>query len=314
MAKVYRFLEYRKALWFARSYDLETLIRAALRVLPNSRDRVVDRSDGTSDMGARIVHYPGEGVILHCTRYVDGQPAGVVPMADQQIARVSERLPGNQENFLHRDFLGFVRGDHVITFNAANNGASLRSYLQGLFRLAGLDDNAGMFDLVRRASADQIARIAAAGGVERVEMDLSIEEATRQLVVDRAQTRQTWSAKRFLDPIAGIVQDLVRSDEKASDLGRSQKGNMRLSISVPKGDLLPAKEGLDGVAEILVEDEDAADYVIRLRDGNSIKPSEMAIRRRIRIERYANTVDTDDLIQEMRDYMTELHRTGQLEA
>ncbi|APG47412.1 MULTISPECIES: hypothetical protein [Phaeobacter] len=235
-------------------------------------------------------------------------------MIDQQTTRLSERAPGNQENYLYRDFLGFVRGNHVISFNAASNAASLRGYLQGLFRLAGLHENAGKFDLVRRASANQIARISAGGGVESVQLDLSIEDATRQVIEENLRAQQPWTAKRLLDPIAGMVQDLLVADQKASDLGRSRKGNLRLSINVPKGDLHPAKEGLDGVAEILVEDEDADDYVIRLRNGDSINPSEMAIKKRIRIDRYANTVDTDSVVMEMRQYMVELFQSGQLEA
>lgn len=314
MAKVYRFLDYRKALWFADGGVLEDLLLEALNILPNSRDRVVDRSDGSSDMGARLRPYPGEGVALHCTRYVDGQPAGVVPMIPQENTRVAERAPGNQENYLHRDFIAFIHGDHVVSLNAASNAASLRNYLHGLFKNAGLHENASKFDLVRRASADQVARIEAAGGVDRIQMDLSIEDATARVIQERGERPRHWAARTFLDPVTQMIQDLSRADNKASDLSRSRKGNLRLMINVPKGDLHAAKSGIDGVAEILVEDEDADNYVIHLRDGDKITPSEMAVRRRIRIERYANTVNTDEVISEMRDYMRDLRVSGQLET
>jgi len=234
-------------------------------------------------------------------------------MISQENTRVGERPPGNQENYLNRDYIAFIYGDHVLSWNAASNAASLRSFLHGVFKKAGLHEDTTKFDLVRRASVDQLARIEAAGGVSQVQMDLSIEEATARVVQERSRKHRHWTARHFLEPFTDLFRDLEKADNKASDLSRSRKGNLRLSINVPKGDLSAARSGIDGVAEILVEDEDASDYVIHLRDGDKIKPDEMAVRRRIRVHRHANTVSTDDVISEMRTFMRDLKETRQLE-
>ncbi|MGE4325572.1 MAG: hypothetical protein AB7E21_05605, partial [Pseudodonghicola sp.] len=312
MSKVHRFIEYRRAEWFADGGVLEQAVRDAHAELPQSRDRVVERFDGSSDMGALFLPYVGEGVALHCTRYVDGQPAGVVSMVPDQRVSVSERAPGNQENFLHLDFVAFIQGNHVLTMNAAQGGAALRNYLQGLFRLAGLPESRTKFGLMRCPAVDQLARIEAAGGVEQILLDMTIEEATALALEDQNRPAPAWGAERMLRPLTRLMNDLIMSDTRASDVGRSQKGRLRLSIGVPKGDIVAAKEGLNGVGEILIEDEDADNYVIKLRNGDQIKPDEMAVKKKIRVDRFANTVDTSQVITEMREFMAELRDSGQL--
>ncbi|EEX16194.1 conserved hypothetical protein [Citreicella sp. SE45] len=313
MAPVYRFIEYHRVFWFGEGAgNLEEAVRDAYAVLPNSRDRVVERADGASDMGAMFALYEGEGVAIHCTRYVEGQPAGVVSMIAQNQTPVAERAPGNQENFLHRDFIAFIRGDHVVTMNAAQGGASVRAFLHGLFRLAELEEHRSQFGLMKRPALDQIARIEAGGGVESIQLDLSIDEATALAVEDANPAHPGWNARRILSPLKEMMSDLFMADIPASDVGQSEKGRLRLSISVPQGDLVAAKDGLDGLGELLVEDEDARDYMIRLRNGDQIRPNEMAVKKRVRIERLANTVSTGQVIEEMRTFMQELNASGQL--
>lgn len=181
---VYRFLEYRQAIWFEGVDNLETRIRDAYSIRSSTSQRIVERADGSQVMGLSMRDYNNWGVFLHCARYVDDQPTGVVPMDDRLNASLEQRRPGNSENFSSSDFFALVLRDHVITLNAHQNAAALASYLQGLFRLAEMDKGAGMFNLFRIANADKMSKIQASGGVEMVQLDVTIEEAVNQAVID----------------------------------------------------------------------------------------------------------------------------------
>ncbi len=311
MALVSRFIEYRRSRWFTTEENLETLLRTAWRELPNNTDRVIERPDGTSVMGLDMKDYGKLGIALHCARYIERQSVGVVNMMEKNAADLTERPPGNAENFLNSDFMAIISGNHVITLNAGQNAASLRFYLQELFRQAELPDEAGRFEIVRIADADQLKRIEAIGA-KSIGLNVSIDKATASTVGEGASRRTVFS--NLLEPLTNLVDGLVGRDDKTSQIGSSQKGTLKISINIPKGDLEAARSGLDGVAEALVQDDEAEEFVIFLRNGELIRPGEIAVRKSVRLERYSNTVNKNDVWAEMASYMDELERSGHLET
>lgn len=96
------------------------------------------------------------GIGLQCVRYVQGQPVGVVPMTGSPAADLSEKQPGNAENYLDGAFFALISQNDILTINAGQNGASLRTFLHGLFRNAELEEDATKFDLARIAAVDQL--------------------------------------------------------------------------------------------------------------------------------------------------------------
>ena len=271
------------------------------------------RADQQSIMGAKRIDYQAQGFAIHCTRYTEQQGVGTVSMAEPLEVTVGNQNPGNNQNFLSADFFALVRGNHVLSMSAGKNAGSLRTYLHALFRNANFADELTMFDIVRVPAANQLARIVQAGGVEAVQLDLTIEEATLGVVNGVPQAHDTmW--KKLVDPLRSAVAAIVAADEKASAIADSRKGKMRLTVNVPGGDLAAAKNGIDGIAEGIVADEEASDFVIRLRNGESINPSEIAVKRRVTVDRMANTVVTDQVFSEMVTYMADLEAIGQLDA
>lgn len=109
-----------------------------------------------------------------------------------------------------------------------------------------------------------------------------------------------------------MVGDLVNTYEPAEGLAHSQAGRVRLQISVPNGDVITAKNGLTGVSQVLVDDEDADAYLLKLRNGDTIKPSEMSLKKRVRLERFANSVSAEQAEDEIVIYLQELGTAGYL--
>lgn len=311
MAKIDRFLEYRRGLWFSGFSDIEAQLKLVWGRLSSNRDRIVNRSDGASVMGMHHYDFGQNGIAIHCAKYVEQQSVGIVSMVEVPSSNLSERRPGNDENFLNSDFMALVKGEHVITLGAGQNAAALRSYLHGLFVKGGLHEDATKFDIVRVGNAGTLARIAA-NGVASVGLNIAIEEATA-VVLDEQRRPQT-VFQRFTWPVSSMVNAVVGEDDKASQISDSRKGSVRVLLNVPSSDLETAQSGLDGVAEGLFEDEDASDYIITLRNGEIIKPGEVAVKKHVRLEKEANTVDVDEVWSEMNIYMSELRKSGQLEA
>ncbi len=312
MARISKYIEYRRALWMVPGQNLEHLVRKACKKLNSTHHRIVKKADKSSTMGISAPDYKENGFGLHCVNYVDKQGVGIIPMGDKENAQLAEKKPENDENFLNSNFWLLVSGDHVLSVNAGMNCASARQYLYGLFDLAGLNENATKFDIVRVSKFEAIRKIEAAGGVASIQMDLSIQEASAKFIEDEDEHLGGW--KSLVKPLSTFVQDLVTQEKKASTINRSQKGMMRLSVRVPEGDLAPAKEGLNGLAEIILDDQKASDYSILLRNGEKILPHELAVKKQVRLEREANSVRSDDVFQEMVTFFEELRKSGQLEA
>ncbi len=310
---VYRFLEYRTALWVGGPRSLEAELRSASAALGNNTQRIVERADGASVMGLRIEDTRTLGMLVHCARYVNDQPTSVVSMVEQPAAMLGQRRPGNAENFVQSDFMAAIHGNHVVSLNAGQKAASLREYLRGLFRLAGLQEESGMFDLVRMANINVAQKIRSSGGVASLEVDLALQEAAYVWMQDRrqrrAQQRSRMGAMR--DRMADLVGDIFADDRQGQGIATSRKGTVRMVVSVPSGDLQPAKVSLDQTTMDLLEDEETG-YVVRLRNGDTIRPEEASLRKRIRLEREGNSVNALAARDEILRYMSELSDDGHM--
>ncbi len=107
---------------------------------------------------------------------------------------------------------------------------------------------------------------------------------------------------------------MTARDETFEELRSAEKGSVKVSINVPKSDLEVAKSALNELAEEVLEDEESDGFVIHLRDGATIKPSEVSVRKQVRLESVANSVSVYQAWDAMETYMAELQENGQLEA
>ena len=207
--------------------------------------------------------------------------------------------------------MALIWDNHVICMNCGRNAGSLRIYFQQLFRKAGFPDAARQFELVRIGSPDKLAIIEAVG-VKSIDLEVDISEATGVELIEGDGGGGIWNAIK--SNFGGAFTAVTGRDESMEQLRRAERGTVRVSINVPKGDLEAAKNGLDDFAEEVVEDEEADAFVIHLRDGATIKPDEVSVRKQVKLEAMANSVSVFQAWDAMETYMGELEENGQLEA
>lgn len=311
MSNVTRTIEYRRANWFVHSEPLEILLRRAWKKQKTQVERTVRHYDGADLVGLNCKKYGGGGIAIHCAKYVDQQAVGTIPMNPKAEATLGERSPRQGENFLNSDLMAVIRGNNVVTLNAGINAALLRVYLQGLFRASKLDEDSTGFNLTRVANLDRIAMIEASG-VAKIDLKLGLSEAAAMDISEMANGKGFWS--KVTSGIAEPVQAIIAQDDNLNQLSKTEKGTVLLSINVPKGDLEVAKMGLNYLAAAVVDEKDADNFIIHLRNGQTIKPSEIAVRKRVDLDPVANSVSVEGAWKELNNYMNELTENGQIEA
>lgn len=311
MARQTKTLEYRRARFLDDGQNLEGLVRQAWGQFVTQAERTITFSDGRASCGLRARDCEDKGFAIHCGRYTDGQGVGTIPTVPAPEVEVGERAPAPGENFLNSDLMALISGNHVICMNCGRNAGSLRIYLQQLFRKAEMPEPSRQFELVRIGSSDKLAIIEAVG-VKSVDLEVDISEAAAFEVVEGLGRGGIWQA--FKQNFGGALAAVTARDESVEQIRKAERGTMKVSINVPKGDLDAAKHGLDDFAEEVVEDEDSGTFVIHLRDGATIRPDEVSVRKQVKLETAANSVSVFQAWDAMVAYMGELNENGQLEA
>lgn len=311
MARQTKTLEYRRARFLKDTQNLEHLVRQAWGQLETQEERAITFGDDRFSCGLMARDYNGNGFAIHCGRYTDGQGVGTISTVPAREVEVVEQAPARGENFLNSDFMALIRGNHVICMNCGRNAGSLRIYLQQLFLKAGLPDASRQFELVRIGSPNKLAIIEAVG-VKSIDLEVDISEATASEVIEGDGGGGMWQAIK--QNFGGAFAAVTARDESVERLQSAELGTMKVSINVPKGDLDAAKHGLDDFATEVLEDEEADAFVIHLRNGTTIKPKEISVRKQVNLEAAANSVSIFQAWNAMKEYMGELKENGQLEA
>lgn len=304
-------IEYRRARWLVENLSLENLTRQAWLMFETQIERTVIQRDNSAISGLRANDLHASGFAIHCARYTDQQGIGTIPMIPTANADIGERVPEEDENFMNSDFMALVRGNHVIALNAGRNAAALRVFLAGLFHNAEFDEEALRFELARIGNLDKLAMIEAVG-VKSLDLNVDISKAAAIELGEGLNPGGIWS--NITRNIGEKFQSIIARDEEISQLGLAEKGRVTVSINVAKGDLQVAKRGLDHLAEAVAADDDADDFLITLRNKQTIKPSEVTVRKQVRLDAVANSVSVDQAWAEMRTFMNELIQNGQIEA
>jgi len=311
LARQTKTLEYRRARFLDGGQNLEQLVRQAWGQFGTQADRTITLGSDRSTVGLRSRDFNGTGFAVHCGRYIDGQGVGTIQTAPAPEVGIGEQPPEPGENFLNSDLMALVKDNHVICMNCGRNAGSLRIYFQQLFRRAGFDDASRQFELVRIANPDKVAIIEAVG-VKRVDLEIDIADATAAELIDGAGGGGIWDS--ITNSLGDAFQAITSQDATVEQIRRAEKGTMKVSINVPKGDLTAAKDGLAQLSEEVVEDEDSDSYTIHLGNGDTIKPNEVSVRKQVKLEAAANSVSVFQAWDEMQSYFGELMENGQVEA
>lgn len=304
-------LEYRRARFLDNEQILEQLVRNAWGQFGTQVERTITVGDDRATTGLRCRDLNADGFAVHCGRYIDGQGVGTIQTAPAPEVNIGEQPPAPGENFLNSDLVALIKDNHVICMNCGRNAGSLRIYFQKLFRKAGFDDASRQFGLVRIANPDKVAIIDAVG-VKRVDLEINIAEATAAELIDGGGGGGIWH--NITDSVGSAFQSITGQDETLEQIRQAEKGTLKVSINVPKGDLIAAKEGLAQLSAEVVEDEEAESYIIHLHNGDTIRPNEVSVRKQVKLEAAANSVNVWQAWEAMQEYIGELMENGQLEA
>ena len=287
------------------------MVRQAWGQFGTQAERTITVGGDRATTGLRSRDLETVGFAVHCGRYTDGQGVGTIQTAPAPEADIGEQPPSPGENFLNSDLMALIKDNHVICMNCGRNAGSLRSYFQQLFRKAGFDDASRQFELVRIANPDQVAIIEAVG-VKRVDLEIDIAEATAAELIDGIGGGGIWN--KITDNLGNAFQAITGQDEIVEQIRQAEKGTMKVSINVPKGDLNAAKEGLAQLSEEVVEDEESESYIIHLGNGETIKPNEVSVRKQVKLKAAANSVSVFQAWESMQEHIGDLIDHGRVEA
>ena len=164
---------------------------------------------------------------------------------------------------------------------------------------------------MRIANPDKVAIIEAVG-VKRVDLEIDIAKATAAELIDGTGGGGVWN--NITDSLAKTFQAIPGQDEAVEQIRQAEKGTMKVSINVPKGNLNAAKEGLAQLSEEVVEDEKSESCLIHLGNGDTIKLKEVSICKQVKLEAAANSVSVFQAWEAMQEYIGELIDDGQVGA
>lgn len=284
--------------------NMEQLLRDAWEQFDDQIGRTVERFGGQSISGLASQDFGRNGFAIHCARYFDGQPVGVIPMEPEENVRISEQEPDDDENFLTSDFMALVRNNDFILVNAGRNAASVREYITKLFQSVGYDDNTQQFNIVRRGNADKLAMIRRIG-VKAIGFDVSINAAEAALVQD-APLHNEGKLHKLKRNISHVAQSLFQEDNNFRDIREAQRGKLSVKLDVGSKDPLAAQEGLKRFAEAVADENDADNFIIELKNDNVIRPDEIALRKRVSVNSEGNSVNVEEVWRHMIEYLIEL--------
>ncbi|MEW7006749.1 hypothetical protein [Lentilitoribacter sp. EG35] len=310
MPRILKTLEYRRANWLSDANNLEQLIRSAWDQFDTQLERTISRGANRAITGLKSRDFGQMGFALHCARYTNGQSIGTVPMAPQASAEVGERPPEANENFMNADFMALIKDNHVIVMNCGRNAGALRDFLTKLFEKANFADNTQMLDLARIGNLDKLAMIETVG-VGTIDMDINISDAAANEIIG-LEDQGIWS--KATSRFSNAIHAITAQDESIAQLRLAEQGRVRVSINVQKRDLEVAKSGLDSLAEAIADDDEADNFVIHLRNGQTIRADEVTVKKQVRLQEVANSVSVIEAWDEMASYYSELSDSGQIEA
>ena len=310
MPAVTKTLEYRRARFNENNINLEMLTRAAWAMFPTHMERSVPGSNHATVTGLQGRDFGTLGFAIHGARYHAGQGVGIIPMVPSTTVELGERPPEDGENFLSSDFLALIKDNHLICLNCGRGGGALRAYLSNLIAKSGRPPVDQQFELNRVARPKHFEMLRKVG-VAHVDMRINLKAATLDVLEENSgRPVGFWGAIR--QQVGELVATMARKDSEIGNLRDAENGYVTVSIDLQKRDITRARHGMDRLASELVEDDEADDYVIRLKDSTKITPNEMSVQKLVKLEARANSVGVGQAWEAMCRYVKDLDEVGQL--
>ncbi|HEV2161974.1 MAG TPA: hypothetical protein VGR52_07065 [Stellaceae bacterium] len=306
-----RVASYRRATWFASqsaSTTLAACIKNAATKLLNINDRTVARDNGQQMKLASLQPDKHGGYYLHITAETPGEAASVVPKRSQVSDEVRvgiTKAPANTE-FMDGDAFVYVRGNDLCMCSTGMQDATVRYFLQALFRKAKMREELTQFDLMKVADIPAI-KLLQSQGVKEIEVRSTLFAASASF------NRRKSHAQGVVGAAAKQLKALFGSEHDVTDDAITVALALKMDRRRTKGLKLGEKR-IDTLGTDLIKNQEASDdYVIITKTGQRITPDEISIRSKVLIDAVGKSVDRDKAWKELNAFYKTFEESGALE-
>lgn len=286
--------------------SMEALLAKAHAALPNVDDRIF-LSGGQEFKGCHVLQTEEDGHYVHVTAVTPGEQASGVPNKTD-VCEIDVQLidPPVNGNYMDSDMFFLIKGNHMLFSSSGMSVSKAKDYIKALLEKTGNTDENFKFSIQKMANTDKLRLIRQ--GVSEVSLGCAISPATFQY-----EERRSVSA--FL---MGSVLDGFRAffakDPRLKDIAEQENVTAEVIFKFNRA----RKGGENGKARMLAlsekliaEDDDG--FKIKTYSGEKISHEEVCIKKGIKLEKFGKSVHYKDVWDAMKEYLSELQRTGVLE-
>jgi len=247
---------------------------------------------------------PKVGHFLHIVAFTPGEKASIVPHLPGALATTS---PPKQSDFLDGDIMVLIAGNHAIICSNGLHEKKVEQFLDKYFEAAGLDRVARCFNLTKVANINKVKMIEAQG-VKEITLSSSLFDVSMQ------HNERTTVSKRLSGAFWDEVKALVLKDDGTSEIEESENltAHLVLSYDGRKKEISVGRKRLEDISKKVVE-EDEEGFSIVTVSGETLRGSDIALRKFTKIQKHGKSVLHSHAWTELEAYYRELYYNGLLD-
>lgn len=200
----------------------------------------------------------------------------------------------------------YVVGNHVCFCATAVHIGAVRFFLQKLFEKAKLNKYCYKFIFFNALDTNKLALIQEKGIIE-IQLKASLYKASIDYIRRKAQVAG------IIGGIGESIKAILGHDGPAEDEALRVGLTLRVDGRSKSGIHLGQKTLTELAKNIIESQEEDDDYVIFLKSGEKIKPSEIILRQSVDLESEGKTVKRDAAFAALLAYYKNLAGAGRLE-
>jgi hypothetical protein len=305
-----RFLFYRRVEFPAEvDMTMEQIIRDLYNRLPEDEQRVVTTRKGRVYQSTQLTKAPKSGVIFQIIATQPGAEASIVTRGQERQAVLDTMKPKEESEFWDGDMHILCRGNHLIFCAISLHENSFTNYICSLLQKIGNPKGRDFFHVKPIANVNK-ARIVADEGVKEVRLRSALYDATHEAIKVKPKLKDTFYH------IREAVRSVVSSDKSMSSIIKAEDMMSEIVIRPDgrKKDITAARRAAQLIADDIVNDQDAPEYIIITGENTFIKSTEISVKKLVSFKLHGETIDANEARLEMISYLSELNNRGDTES
>lgn len=280
---------------------LEQYLAQAYEKLPKVKDRIVEFA-GQKWTGG-YYSKRSDCFYIQFSAATPGEAATTVPTngLDVENVELGTAAPPPDREFSDGDIICCVSGDHIFACLTNLRDNKIEAYLMPLFKQAELEKRAELFRIDKPADFDKI-KIIKEAGVKKIRLNASLGDAEFLRLEDLGGESL----------MSKLIQGLMAKDKKLTETIRDNGGRFKVELSTEakRGDVTPATEWIDTIAEEALQEEDA--YRIETQDGKVITQQEITISRKEWLAPFGKTVFLSEAMAKLEAFKNEFMQSRKI--